>query len=766
MRILIVEDDELVAQELVQALSLQKYAVDVAFDGQVGWELVSAFTYDLILLDVMLPKLDGITLCRRLRSQGLQTPILLVTGQNNSTHKVVGLDAGADDYVTKPFDLQELSARIRALLRRGSTELPPILQWGDLKLDPSTCEVTYQSKILALTPKEYGLLELFLRYSHRVFSRGAILDHLWSFEASPGEETVTSHIKGLRQKLKAAGLKEDPIETVYGIGYRLKPNQIVAVDGKSRINHLSPEAKKQAKTITGNIWQRIKDKLAQRTAIIEQATNAIVNNRLEEELRQQATSEAHKLAGSLGIFNFQEGSRLAREVEEILTRGQPFSRKQKQLLSRLVKEMRRELERAATVKLPEPLSFEEQPLLLIVEPDRTLAKALANEAKNWNWRSQVVANASQARKFLQQEQPDVVLLDFALDANLEKEFTLLGEISSTAASVPILVLTAQDNLIDRVKVARLGGRVFLSKTLPPTQVIEAVTQVLERSRTPQARVLVVDDDSVTLTMLHHLLEPWGIKLTTLDNSLQFWETLEATTPDLLILDVEMPDISGIELCQVVRNDLRWAGLPVLFLTAHSNIEIMQRVFSVGADDYVSKPILGPELVTRIINRIERSRLLRNFAEIDPLTNIANRRKFTSELNQLLYLAARHSQPLCFALLDIDNLKQLNDRHGFVVGDQVLSRLGKQLRQHFQSEDVVARWGGAEFVVAMHGLTRNEGDRRLVELQHKLNQVPISTANGERFPITFSAGIVQYPQDGIDLPGLYTAAKTLLLEQRE
>ncbi len=222
MKILLVEDDERIADALSEELTDQNYAVEVAHDGQAGLELVEAFTYDLILLDIMLPKLDGISLCRRLRSKGFCTPILMLTGRDTVTDKVLGLDAGADDYLVKPFDLEELSARIRALLRRESSTLPPVLEWGDLRLDPSTCEVSYKQQPLALSPKEYRLLEFFLRHDRRVFSRAQILEHLWPFEELPEEATVKAHIRSLRQKLQSAGVPPDLIETVYGLGYRLK----------------------------------------------------------------------------------------------------------------------------------------------------------------------------------------------------------------------------------------------------------------------------------------------------------------------------------------------------------------------------------------------------------------------------------------------------------------------------------------------------------------------------------------------------------------
>lgn len=222
MRILIIEDDERIAEALAEALTDQHHITDIALDGEQAREFVEAIPYDLIVLDIMLPKIDGITLCRNFRQKGYTIPILMLTAKDTSTDKVIGLDAGADDYVVKPFDLKELLARIRALLRRGSTILPPVLEWEKLQLDPSNCQVNYNEKLLHLTPKEYAILELFLRNNHRVLSRSIILDRLWSFEDPPGEETVKVHLRSLRNKLKAAGAPADFIETVYGLGYRLK----------------------------------------------------------------------------------------------------------------------------------------------------------------------------------------------------------------------------------------------------------------------------------------------------------------------------------------------------------------------------------------------------------------------------------------------------------------------------------------------------------------------------------------------------------------
>jgi DNA-binding response OmpR family regulator len=230
MRILLVEDDIPLAEVLNEMLTNRQYLVDLAQDGIAAWNWVELIQYNLIVLDVTLPKLNGIQFCQRLRHtesnspayQNSTVPVLMLTARDTVADKIFGLDAGADDYVTKPFDLEELMARIRALLRRGSSTTPLNLSWGNLHLNPNLHEAVYNNQILTLTPKEYALLELLVSNGRRVLSRSGIIEQLWSLDDSPAEETVTSHVRGLRNKLKNLGAPEDFIETVHGLGYRLK----------------------------------------------------------------------------------------------------------------------------------------------------------------------------------------------------------------------------------------------------------------------------------------------------------------------------------------------------------------------------------------------------------------------------------------------------------------------------------------------------------------------------------------------------------------
>ncbi|BDI20444.1 hypothetical protein ANSO36C_62460 [Nostoc cf. commune SO-36] len=348
MKILVVEDDELNAYSLTAVLTQHNYAVEVATDGDAAWNFIQTYDYDLILLDIVLPKLDGISLCRRIRSSGLQMPILLLTGRDSGHDKAIGLDAGADDYVVKPFDAEELIARVRALLRRQGVTSQPVLKYGKLQLDPSSCEVIYAGNLLPLTPKEYALLEIFLRNSRRVFSCGMILEHLWSYEDTPQEEAVRTHIKGLRHKLKAVGAPSDLVETVYGIGYRLKPLEDGHRDreelnqAKSSVANL--KSQQQTLMAVGEIWQRFQGRVDEQVRVLEEAIATLNQNSLNLELRSLAVKEAHTLAGSLGTFGLPTGSKLARDIERLLSSSQTLTKSEISNLESWVKLLRREIQ--------------------------------------------------------------------------------------------------------------------------------------------------------------------------------------------------------------------------------------------------------------------------------------------------------------------------------------------------------------------------------------------------------------------------------------
>ncbi|MBX3303539.1 MAG: response regulator transcription factor [Nitrospira sp.] len=221
MRILLVEDDTDLAQFIRKGLKEEQYAVDVAADGEEGLELALNNAYDLLILDIMLPKLDGLTLCRRIRAKGNMTPVLLLTARNTVEDKVSGFDTGADQFLPKPFAFVELLAQIRALLRRGSTQQIVQLQAADLRLDPASHRVWRAGQEIALTNKEYALLEFLLRNKNRVLTRTAIIEHVWDISYDPMTNIVDAHIRALRAKIDR-DFSPPLIATVRGAGYMLE----------------------------------------------------------------------------------------------------------------------------------------------------------------------------------------------------------------------------------------------------------------------------------------------------------------------------------------------------------------------------------------------------------------------------------------------------------------------------------------------------------------------------------------------------------------
>lgn len=221
MKVLIIEDDARIAVPVKEELEHQAFEVQIAATGSEGLHLALSDKFDIILLDLMLPEIDGLRLCQTLREKGSLSSILMLTSRAGKAEKILGLDSGADDYMTKPFDIDELSARVRVLARRRSTKGDGVITCGALLANTSTCTVMYSDKLLNLTPFEYRLLVCLLRHPGTAFSRQSLVQRLWLDENTPYEEAVNTHVKTLRKKLAQVGAPKNLIETVHGVGYRL-----------------------------------------------------------------------------------------------------------------------------------------------------------------------------------------------------------------------------------------------------------------------------------------------------------------------------------------------------------------------------------------------------------------------------------------------------------------------------------------------------------------------------------------------------------------
>ena len=220
MRILIIEDEERLSKMIQKGLISQGFAIDMAFDGQEGQYLAETENYDLIILDLMLPKIDGLTICRYLRQKQIKTPILILTAKSQVEDRVSGLDSGADDYLVKPFAFAELRSRINALIRRSSEKVSPLLQISDLELDPLKHIVRRSGKNIKLTPKEFSILEYLMNHAGEVVSRTMVTEHVWDYNYDNLSNIVDVFVASLRRKIdKDAPIKL--IHTIHGVGYKV-----------------------------------------------------------------------------------------------------------------------------------------------------------------------------------------------------------------------------------------------------------------------------------------------------------------------------------------------------------------------------------------------------------------------------------------------------------------------------------------------------------------------------------------------------------------
>lgn len=635
MKILLVEDDEIIARTLADILRDRHYIVDLASEGELGWEMVEAYDYDLIVLDVVLPKLNGINFCHKLRNAGNQTPVLLLTAENSGDQKVMGLDAGADDYVVKPFEISELLARIRVLLRRRNSLVSQILHWGNLSLNLSTHEVTYEQQTVNLTPKEYRLLELFLRSSdhesssggNRVLTRELILDRLWDIAEAPNENTVTAHIKDLRRKLKQVGVDADLIETVYGVGYRLKSEASLTENKSSQLADDRPaksirtedteqlvaleqnqieteETRQETRAALAEVWHKYEGSYQKRLAILEQACQAWQAGRLKGQLLKQAQWAAHKLAGGLGVFGFSQGSYIALEMEQLLKIELAVDRSKQ--FSALLAALKNSLKPNLKTQLNSV--NRNRPVILAVDSNPELVQQLTDEMTAIGTVFELVAQPASLKKALQTS-VDAVVLEFSLAECDSKTLDNFATIVNTKIPLPVILFTDHNARDHRLKISRLGGHILLQQASLNIKAVKAIVKALQQSQHKVARVLAVDDDPQILAAIDNLLDSLKIELTILDNPLNFWQIIDQLKPDLLILDVSMPHFTGIELCQLLRNDLRWRELPILFFTVHNDLNTVHQILTAGANDCISKIMAPTELVPKIFNHLDRGQLL-------------------------------------------------------------------------------------------------------------------------------------------------------------
>ena len=516
----------------------------------------------------------------------------------------------------------------------------------------------------------------------------------------------------------------DPAELVATAREHLAPPELEFQDAATQLTHGISQ-----------IWERMQDRVFAQVDAVEEAVVALIDDRLDNLTQAGAAGEAHKLAGSLGTFGFDRGTDLARELELALKAD--LVQTDALRLSQLVLDLRDTL--LAPPAGPEPSPATGAPAdvaLLILESDDDTARELLAEAASRGLPAKIESSYESAVATVTSARPRAIVLDMSFGVGPAGAVPFLEQMASAPDPIPVVVTVGGDALGYRADVARLGGR-----------------------------VMVVDDDPNVLAAIESLLVDERFTVITQPDSLKFWETMLDYKPDLLILDVDMPGLTGVEICRLVRLDAEWTDIPILFLTAHSDARTVRQVFAAGADDFVAKPFVGPELIGRVQLRLSRRRYAATAPGVDQLTGAATRPRFLEELRELIARSLQREIPLALGDVELDDIARLNDEHGYPGGDLVLSRLGEMLIDAFRGDDVVARWDGDEFMVAMPGMSRDDAAHRLAIVLDDFRSQRFDTGDGSSFSATFSVGVASSTEDGTAAEDLLTAAETARRQAR-
>jgi diguanylate cyclase (GGDEF)-like protein len=518
------------------------------------------------------------------------------------------------------------------------------------------------------------------------------------------------------------------------------------------------------------LWDQCCKSYKERLFVIQEAVAALDQGKLSPKQQHEAEAQAHTLIGSLGSFGLDKASEICRQIQQILQQKRASEKIQVEELKLLVTELEHyfELDESITSSVISPR-------LLIIDNETVLAENVVQEAISWGFTAQISTNLEKIEQILANSTVDIILLDVNFQNDITVGLNFLAKLRSEKPEILVVIVTQEDSFSTRLEVARLGVPCFLQKPIASTQILTILKEKSTQRHPSLYRLLVVDDDPELLKLVYKLLSPYGYEVILLAQPQQFWETLEQTNPDLLILDVQLfptetsknirnIPLNGFDLCLIIRSDLRWNRLPILFLSAHTNSETIQRSFAVGANDFLSKPIVVEELQTRVDIRLQQRQTWK-VAEIDALTGVSLRSKALQDLTRLLQQAQRRQLPFSLAVLDLDFFKPINDKYGHQTGDRVLSYLGQLLNQSFRTEDVIGRWGGEEFVIGMYNTTGQVSRERLTQVLEKFRQHLFTIGGEDSFQVTFSAGIAQSPQNGKDLQTLFLAADVTLYKAK-
>lgn len=363
------------------------------------------------------------------------------------------------------------------------------------------------------------------------------------------------------------------------------------------------------------------------------------------------------------------------------------------------------------------------------------AMSLANQLACFGYQISCFSTTDELRAAMHERPPDAVVMTVSsIDdvADLRARF-----------AIPFLYMSGNDGFAARLKVVKAGGKAFFLKPIAAYEMVDSLDELTIAREPDPFRVLIVDDEPEMADYLSLILETSGMVSRRLNESTRILEVLTEFQPDLVLMDIYMPACSGREMSTLIRQEPRFVGIPIIFLSSETDKVVQLRAMRVGADGFLTKPILPEDLIAAVVVRAERTRILRSLMMCDGLTGLLNHTTLTQFLETSVAGARRHQTRLSFAMLDLDCFKNVNDRYGHPVGDQVLVALARMLKQRLRSSDMVGRYGGEEFAIIFVEASEEDAAQTLRKILKDFSTLSFK-ADGGAFSCTFSGGISGFP----------------------
>lgn len=506
------------------------------------------------------------------------------------------------------------------------------------------------------------------------------------------------------------------------------------------------DAQEQLSRLRAQFLKRLPAELNSLKAIAENLTKPGIDVAALNELHHRL----HKLSGSCGTFGVPALGEAARILEIRLQawledRSGEIDDKIRQSIIKGIGALKDVIQPTENHSPPALAMTSDMPIdktvrVWLIEDDAAFEQELVRQLESFNFEVHLFKSIRDAETAAQFERPDLLIMNVLLHRPSEQDSILLQDrITLKSLDCPLLFVSSTDDFNSRVRAARLGAEGYFVKPVDITILINRMMHILEKRRAPPQRVLIIDDDNDLAAHYQLVLAIAGMQADVLQQPEAVITKIANFRPEIILLDLHMPNFTGLDLAGVIRQYDEWSGLPIVFLSSESDLDIQILAMGQGADDFLMKPISDAQLIGATRARIERARRLTSLIAKDSLTGLLKHASIKEAADLETAQAQRNGKPVSIAMLDIDNFKLVNDTYGHTVGDNVIASLAMLLRQRLRHSDIIGRYGGEEFAAVLTECDQDDAYRLLDDIRHQFANIHFRNRN-QRFNCTVSIGL--------------------------